>query len=127
MRIRTVHFEGNTHFTDRQLRAIIALKEEGWFEQDQANADSRTIMEYYQRDGWFNISVEYPRIEIVDSRQVDVYFTVHEFGRMHADSLVFRGNRLFSDYKLREMTGMGHDQPVPVKDISSAIYQIPSL
>ncbi len=127
MEVNEIHFNGNQMFTNRQLQSVISLKPDERFDQDKANSDSRKIMEYYQRYGRFNIVVEYPHIEIVASNRVDVIFTIHENERIVADSLVFSGNRLLSDYKLREMSGIGNDEPASLQDISSAIYQIPDI
>ncbi len=125
--IRSIHFDGNETFTDRQLLTVISSEEEEPFDQDRANTDSQHIMLYYQRYGRYNIVVEYPRIEILDPGRIDLIFTIHENEKITVDSLMFHGNRMLSDYKLREFTGFGVDQPASLKELSSAIYQISDI
>ncbi len=127
LRVRSIRFQGNAFFTDRQLLSVVHLEVEEWYDQDRANADCKDIMEYYQRYGKYHVTVEYPRIEIVDAGWVDVFFTIHENADVKAGEVIFRGNRLFSDFKLREFTGMPQDQPVSLEELSAAIYQIPSI
>ncbi len=125
--IQTIHFNGNEMFTDRQLESVIASEKEDVFDQDRANSDSQRIMQYYQKHGRYNIVVEYPRIEILQSGLIDLIFTIHENEKIVVDSLEFHGNRMLSDYKLRELTGMGAEESVSLQNLSSAIYQITDI
>ncbi len=126
--VRKIRFEGNSIFTDPELRKEMKVKEKGWFswltksgriESDQLEEDREAILDYYRSRGYLRASIPEIRREPVKDGRVDLVIPIIEgekytvagvgFGRMTVftpdelyPSLTLNGNDAYSSKKMRD-------------------------
>jgi len=85
--VRKIRFEGNTVFTDPELRKEMKTKEKGWFswltksgriESDQLDKDLDAILDYYRSKGYLRASCPGIRREPVKDGRVDLIIPISE-------------------------------------------------
>jgi outer membrane protein insertion porin family len=125
--IRNIRFEGNTVFTDPELRKEMKTKEKGWFswltksgriESDQLDKDIDAVLDYYRSKGYLRASCEGVRREPVKDGRVDLIIPITEgekytvagvsFGSMTVfkpeelyPALTLNGNDAYNSKKMR--------------------------
>jgi outer membrane protein insertion porin family len=112
-KVRSVRFQGNTVFTDEQLRERIKVRAAGFpkflthglFSEQLAQADVLTIQSMYRREGYEAAFIEYRPEEGAD-HQIDVTFDITENTRNLIESLVISGNREIPESDLRSIIGI---------------------
>ncbi len=95
-------FEGNRQIKDEQLTQEIQSKTRGTLSRATVQADVQRIIEIYHRNGRFDIQVV-PKIIQRPNTRVDLIFEIHEGEKTGIKSIVFVGNRAYSDYRLRDV------------------------
>jgi len=95
-------FEGNTKIKDEQLQQEIQSKTRGTLSRATVQADVQRIIEVYHRNGRFDVQVVPKIIERANNR-VDLIFEVKEGEKTGVKSIIFVGNHVFSDYRLKEV------------------------
>jgi outer membrane protein insertion porin family len=125
--IRKIRFEGNTAFTDPELRKEMKVKEKGWFswltksgrfESDELDTDLDAILDYYRSKGYLRASSPGMRRDPVGDGRVDLVIPINEgekytvdgvgFGKMSVfkpeelyPALTLNGNDAYSSKKMR--------------------------
>ncbi len=126
--VRKIRFEGNTVFTDPELRKEMKTKEKGWFswltksgriESNQLDTDLDAILDYYRSKGYLRASSPGIRREPVKDGRVDLIIPIVEgekytvsgvgFGKMSVfkpeelyPALTLNGNDPYSSKKMRD-------------------------
>ena len=100
--INKIAFEGNHRLKDEQLLQEIQSKERGALSRAAVQADVQRIIEIYQRNGRFDVSVV-PKIIDRPNNRVDLVFEVNEGEKTGIKSLVFVGNNAYSAWRLKEV------------------------
>jgi outer membrane protein insertion porin family len=100
--INKIAFEGNHRLKDEQLLQEIQSKERGTLSRAAVQADVQRIIEIYQRNGRFDVSV-LPKIIDRPNNRVDLVFEVNEGEKTGIKSLVFVGNNAYSAWRLKEV------------------------
>lgn len=126
--IRKIRFEGNTVFTDPELRKEMKVKEKGWFswltksgrfESNQLDTDLDAVLDYYRSKGYLRASSPGIRREPVKDGRVDLVIPIVEgekytvagvgFGKMSVfkpeelyPGLTLNTNDAYSSKKMRE-------------------------
>src|ERR1700685_1105404 len=95
-------FEGNSKIKDEQLQQEIQSKARGTLSRATVQADVQRIIEVYPRNGRFDVSVV-PKIVERPNNRVDLIFEVHEGEKTGVKSIIFVGNHVYSDYRLKEV------------------------
>jgi outer membrane protein insertion porin family len=95
-------FEGNNKIKDEQLQQEIQSKARGTLSRATVQADVQRIIEVYHRNGRFDVSVV-PKIVDRPNNRVDLIFEVHEGEKTGVKSIIFVGNHVYSDYRLKEV------------------------
>jgi len=95
-------FEGNKRVKDDQLQQEIQSKTRGTLSRATVQADVQRIIEVYHRSGRFDVKVV-PKIIQRPNNRVDLIFEVNEGEKTGVRSIVFVGNRAYSDYRLKEV------------------------
>ncbi len=98
--INQIAFEGNDRIADDSLRTGVTSRERRVFTRAKAEADAEQILEAYRRAGRYGASVE-PKIIELPQNRVDLVFEIDEGPLTGVDSIVFVGNRAYSDSRLR--------------------------
>jgi outer membrane protein insertion porin family len=100
--INRLAFEGNHRVKDEQLKEEIQSKERDALSRAKVQADTQRIIEVYQRSGRFDVSVVPQMIERPNNR-VDLIFKINEGEKTGVKSIVFVGNKAYSDWRLKDV------------------------
>jgi len=100
--INKIAFEGNRRLKDEQLLQEIQSKERGSLSRAAVQADVQRILEIYQRNGRFDVSV-LPKIIDRPNNRVDLVFEINEGEKTGIKSIVFVGNKAYSTWRLKEV------------------------
>ncbi|MGA7232942.1 MAG: outer membrane protein assembly factor BamA, partial [Xanthobacteraceae bacterium] len=100
--VNKIAFEGNHRLKDEQLLQEIQSKERGALSRAAVQADVQRILEIYQRNGRFDVSVV-PKIIDRPNNRVDLVFEINEGEKTGIKSLVFVGNKAYSAWRLKEV------------------------
>jgi outer membrane protein insertion porin family len=100
--INKIAFEGNHRLKDEQLLQEIQSKERGALSRAAVQADVQRIIEIYQRNGRFDVSVV-PKIIDRPNNRVDLVFEINEGEKTGIKSLIFVGNNAYSAWRLKEV------------------------
>ncbi len=100
--IDRIAFEGNNKVKDEQLQHEIQSKARGTLSRATVQADVQRVLEIYHRSGRFDVKVV-PKIISRPNNRVDLIFEVNEGEKTGIKSIVFVGNRVFSDFRLKEV------------------------
>jgi outer membrane protein insertion porin family len=100
--IDKIAFEGNHRLKDEQLLQEIQSKERGALSRAAVQADVQRIIEIYQRNGRFDVSVV-PKIIDRPNNRVDLVFEINEGEKTGIKSLIFVGNSAYSAWRLKEV------------------------
>jgi outer membrane protein insertion porin family len=100
--INKIAFEGNHRLKDEQLLQEIQSKERGALSRAAVQADVQRIIEIYQRNGRFDVTVV-PKIIDRPNNRVDLVFEVNEGEKTGIKSIVFVGNNAYSAWRLKEV------------------------
>ena len=104
--INRVAFEGNKKVKDEQLAAEVQSKARGTFSRAVVQNDVQRIVEIYQHNGRYDVRVE-PKVIDLPNGRVDLVFEVNEGVKTGVESIVFVGNKAYSDYRLRDVIKTG--------------------
>jgi outer membrane protein insertion porin family len=100
--VNKIAFEGNHRLKDEQLLQEIQSKERGALSRAAVQADVQRIIEIYQRNGRFDVTV-LPKIIDRPNNRVDLVFEINEGEKTGIKSLIFVGNTAYSAYRLKEV------------------------
>jgi outer membrane protein insertion porin family len=95
-------FEGNHRLKDEQIKQEIQSKERDALSKARVQADTQRIVEVYQRSGRFDVTVT-PQIVERPNNRVDLIFVINEGEKTGVKSIVFVGNKSYSDFRLKEV------------------------
>lgn len=119
-RIKEINFEGNTVFTDAQLRRIMKkTKERNFFRifrldfraskyiKDEYKQDLVKIIDKYKENGYRDARIVYDSITYnkeIDRLSFDI--RLEEGNKYYIGDIKFLGNSVYSDNQLRQLVGM---------------------
>ena len=104
--INRIAFEGNKKAKDEQLSAEIQSKARGTFSRATVQSDVTRIVEVYHHSGRYDVHVE-PKIIELPNNRVDLVFEINEGAKTGVYSIIFVGNKHYSDYRLRDVIKTG--------------------
>lgn len=85
--VKQIHFVGNNHISDTQLRSIILTKEDwilsfldhsGYFHKDKLEADKYFVQQYYKNIGYIHAHVTDVSVSIDDSENMILTYAINE-------------------------------------------------
>jgi outer membrane protein insertion porin family len=100
--INRLAFEGNHRMKDEQLSEEIQSKVRGALSRSAVQADTQRIIEVYQRNGRFDVSVQ-PKIIERPNNRVDLVFEINEGDKTGIKQLIFVGNNAYAAWRLKEV------------------------
>ncbi|MGA8612137.1 MAG: outer membrane protein assembly factor BamA [Xanthobacteraceae bacterium] len=95
-------FEGNHRMKDEQLQGEIQSKARGALSRAAVQADTQRIVEIYQRNGRFDVTVT-PQIIERPNNRVDLVFQINEGEKTGVKLIDFVGNKAYSSWRLKEV------------------------
>jgi outer membrane protein insertion porin family len=112
--VRTVHFEGNTHFSDQTLRkqmktrgktVINFFDKSGRLDEVQLQQDLDSVKEFYQNHGYIDVEVKDVRKER-EKGPIRLVIAVNEGPQYHVGRLTISGEKNSSEEKIRSVIKM---------------------
>ena len=104
--INRVAFEGNKKIKDEQLSTEIQSKARGTFSRATVQSDVSRIVDVYHHAGRYDVRVD-PKIIDLPNNRVDLVYEINEGDKTGVASIIFVGNKHFSDYRLRDVIKTG--------------------
>ncbi|MEE9211324.1 MAG: outer membrane protein assembly factor BamA [Phycisphaeraceae bacterium] len=112
VRIKTLTFEGNKAFSNKQLksrirsRSHILIFRKGELSREQLNLDKVRLEEFYRSQGYLDARVG-RRIELSpNEKEAIVFFQIEEGARFLVDSIGVEGNVLFPAEQVRQIMAL---------------------
>jgi len=131
--VKSIHFEGNTVFTGKELQKVIKTKpanvlsfltKTGRVSNDQLDGDVSALREYYQNHGYEDVTVDQPRIEPVGNGKVSLVYAINEGPKYHVGTVGVTGALVYTtdqvQAKLKTRAG-GVFSPQDLRDDTKAI------
>jgi outer membrane protein assembly complex protein YaeT len=107
VRVRQITFEGNTAFSDSELKGAIETKTYIWifrtgdFDPDRAQRDALAVQQYYRDRGFLDAEVSWaPEFQDVARERLHLIFRVNEGIRYAVREIRFVGNEVFNSDEL---------------------------
>ena len=100
-RVSAVHYEGNVKITTRRLQKETKTKPGLALNDRQVKEDSEKIRDYYQKEGYSQVSVSYAIDRDRAAGQGSVTFTIKEGARVKIGRIRFQGNARIKSKVLR--------------------------
>jgi outer membrane protein insertion porin family len=100
--VNRLAFEGNHRMKDEQLQQEIQSKERDALSRAAVQADTQRIIEVYQRNGRFDVSVT-PQIIDRPNNRVDLIFQINEGEKTGIKHIIFVGNNSYSAWRLKDV------------------------
>jgi outer membrane protein insertion porin family len=100
-RIKSIKFEGNVFFKDRDLRSVIKTGTRSWllwpvyYTEEKIAADIQRLRKFYFERGFLNY-------EVKSEGRSNVTFLIEEGPRYTVGDIIVQGNKYFDDKKLLE-------------------------
>ncbi len=139
VRIALVQFEGNTVFSDQELRWAMKRTAEHHFMSFLSKSDrySRAGFEFdmvelsklYHRQGYLEFDVDDPRIEVFnenrslwydDRQRLAITIPIYEGTQYRIGKISFEGNSAFSDEVLAEEVGLRGGEILNIEEVQAA-------
>ncbi|HEY6465516.1 MAG TPA: POTRA domain-containing protein, partial [Candidatus Acidoferrales bacterium] len=112
-RVKGVNFDGNQHFSDKELQAKVSISKgfpfvtRGKYSQQLLNKSVTALTQYYKDAGYANVSIN-PKVEDFEP-QVFVTFQIKEGPRDQVASLKLQGNATQS------LAALSSKYPLPMR------------
>jgi outer membrane protein insertion porin family len=112
--VRSIVFQGNTHFSDRTLRKKMKTKpkdifsfvdKSGRLDQSQLQSDLDSVREFYQNKGYIDVAIPEVRQERTD-KGLRITIVINEGVQYHVNKLSFSGEQITTEPKLRAILKM---------------------
>lgn len=110
LKIENISFEGNQHFTDKDLKKRMKIKQKGFFhwitssgdlDRNELERDVIRIESYYKNNGFIDAKVSEPEIEFKEE-SISIAFEVKEGTRFKIGTIDFSGDLIFPESEIRE-------------------------
>ena len=108
VKIKTIAFQGNKTFSDKELKKILSTSEKGWFSwitssgelnREDLNQDTARLMGYYNINGFINAKVADPVVEFED-KWIYITFKIEEGERYKVGTIDIEGDMIVSKRRL---------------------------
>ncbi|MBL7106946.1 MAG: outer membrane protein assembly factor BamA [Phycisphaerae bacterium] len=106
VKIGSVKFEGNSHFSDKSLKKALKTRKRKFFVfsayyvEDKVGGDVDKIAGIYDKKGYLDTKVEAKKRYSGDNRRVDILFSIVEGPQFTIESISIDGNKEYSESEL---------------------------
>lgn len=100
--LREIRYEGNKDLEVKDLEKVVSLKPNHFLNVTELKENVERIRKLYANEGFFRATVDY-ELETRDNNQVAVVFRIQENEEIKVRKVLFLGNEVFSDRKLRKI------------------------
>jgi outer membrane protein insertion porin family len=131
--VRAIHFEGNTHFSEKVLRKqmktrgrtpIYFVDKSGRLDEVQLEQDLDKIREFYQDHGYIDVEVKSVRRERTEKGPMIITVVVAEGPQYHVRKLTISGYQVAREDKIRVLLKMKEGSvysPKQLRDDAKAV------
>ena len=98
--LNIVTFEDNTSITDDVLAGIVESESREIFTRSKVQSDVRRLLAVYRSRGMYSVNIT-PKLIMLDQNRANLVFEILEGAAAKIDTIVFVGNRQYSDGELR--------------------------
>jgi outer membrane protein insertion porin family len=110
--VREIRFEGNEAFSSKKLKKELATREYFWltswltesgrYKKDQLLIDAERLREVYLNNGYLEVQVGEPKVEINQEEAAYILtFSLIEGKQYTVEGMGFRGNKIIGDSELK--------------------------
>lgn len=109
--IKDISFEGNTVFTDRELRGVMQtstanllsfITSAGRLEDDVLEDDLVRLRDHYQNAGYVDAEITEIDFQRIDDKRIAITIFIDEGEQYRAGTVTFSGERVFTEQELRD-------------------------
>jgi len=133
LRVKRVDFVGNKSFRSSILRGRMRTKrrrwpfQEGIYKEEDLERDLLAIRDFYKSNGWLDVRVT--RELAYNDAKTELYITIHisEGPRYIVESIVIRGNELFTGQELRRRMRLKEGMPLIEDNLRRDIMTIKEM
>ena len=101
--VQRIDVKGNRHIDTKDIMAVIKTKTFSVLKRKQLAQDAQSILNLYHQKAYFDAKVDYDVRFPRDPRKATVVFRVKEGQKFYVKKITFKGNKHFSDRKLRSI------------------------
>jgi len=114
--IKTIEISGNSHFTDTEIIQALGLHPEEEFSYEKLNRNIENILQLYFSRGFYLTKISTPEvIPSQDGKGVSIKLGIDEGHRLLIKDITFKGNKYFSQEKLRTYLSMHKNSPFSIQ------------
>ncbi len=99
--VRNIRFEDNSIYEDDELFDVVSTSTGSILNVYKINSDVEKLKRLYFEKNYHNCQISY-EIKSLKNDQADIIFTVDEGEKIRIESIVFDGNKHFSDKKIKK-------------------------
>jgi outer membrane protein insertion porin family len=131
VRIRKITFPGAKSFSYDKLKGQLNSKtwifiiRPGTFDPSIVEDDVAALRRYYEGKGFFDVKVGRKLIWSPDLSEMQINFVIDEGLRYKIDRVVFNGNSVVSEHRLRQdlkmVEGVNYDQDIVERDVRQMV------
>lgn len=127
--IEKITFYGNKSIKSNKLKKVMRIIQEGEpYNEYRIKVGLENILAYYRNKGFFNAQVTKQKANLdVDTRRIELYFTIDEGKRSIIKSITFEGNKVIKNKQLRKAIIIHTKDPYDYYRIFTSRYNIASL
>ncbi|MEW5977573.1 MAG: outer membrane protein assembly factor BamA [Acidobacteriota bacterium] len=85
---------------NKQLRSLVPIYEEGSIDQDLIEEGKRNIEDYFEKKGYFDVTVGHELIEVPDQNAYQINYSIDRGQRQKVVAIDFQGISYFSESQL---------------------------
>ncbi len=124
-KVKKIVIEGNNHYSDKQIRGMMNVREGKEFRQWQLDEDLELIGRFYRKHGFVDFSVSDVKKEVdVRKSQITLKISLSEGPRTLFRKIHFEGNRFLSDVTLRDEFGLKRGKPFRPEKVDNLLRYI---
>lgn len=137
VKIKKIRFIGNKAFSDKKLKKQLRTKEKGIFsfftdsgiyQKDMIKTDMLKLELFYREQGYINVKVLEPKIDI-DKKEKAIFIAIpiEEGEQYKAGKIKFVGDDTFSEKELREKVDLKEGDVYNLSKIREGVFNIVEL
>jgi len=109
-----INFNGNSFFTDHDLKSVIKLQSPELFMRSEFNPkklkrDKISLEAYYKSNGFLNIMIT-TKYEPISKNYIDIQFDIEEGNQYQLKEINLYGNKLFFDDEIKQIVHIPPNQ-----------------
>jgi len=137
VKIKGIVIEGNHALSRGKIKGAMKTKKwwifsfitsSGYFQKEQMEADIERIRDLYYNNGYINVVIGEPKIQLTDNRKgMIITISVSEGDQFTVSSVDVTNNKVFSDEEIKKRISMVPGKPFSKETLRNDIFSISGL